>query len=138
MDENQDVPSAVRATLSVLTESRPMRRGSLSERYMKCNKSGCSCAERPQGRHGPYFSLTRGVAGSTRSRLLSAEQAKLVRRQIESGQQFRRQVEKHWAACEQWANAELEASEAASPGAAEKGGSRRRSRPRSSRRSKHL
>src|SRR6059036_1137749 len=133
MAESQEVPSAVRAALAVLAESRPMRRGSLSERYMKCNKAGCSCADRPHGRHGPYFSLTRAVAGSTRSRLLSAEQATLARRQIESGQQFRKQVEEYWKACEKWADAELEAP---AQEAAEKGGSRRRSKRRLSRRSK--
>src|SRR2546425_8686438 len=98
-------PSAVQAALSMLAVSRPMRRGSLSERYMKCNKAGCPCAERTQARHGPYFSLTRGVGGSTHSRLLSAEQAKLARQQIESAQQFRKQVEEYWQACEKWADA---------------------------------
>ncbi len=76
MANNPEAPASVRQALAALAGPRPMRRGSLSERFMKCNKSGCACTERPQARHGPYFSLTRGVAGSTRSRLLSAEQAK--------------------------------------------------------------
>jgi len=41
--------------------------------------------------------------------LLSAEEADLVRQQVDTGKQFRRQVEAYWAACEQWADAELEA-----------------------------
>src|SRR5213593_594584 len=122
MADNPEVPVAVREAFDALAAPRPMRRGSLSERHMKCNKPSCLCAKRPEARHGPYFSLTRGVAGSTRSRLLSGEQAKLARRQVESGQQFRKQVEGYWEACEKWADAELEAPEAAPSETAEKGG----------------
>jgi hypothetical protein len=60
-----------------------MRRGSLSERTVKCGKPGCRCGEDPDARHGPYFSLTRAVKGKTRSRFLISEQAALVRQQIE-------------------------------------------------------
>src|SRR5437899_6924859 len=111
MADNPEVPVAVSEAFDALAAPRPMRRGSLSERHMKCNKPSCLCSERPEARHGPYFSLTRGVAGSTRSRLLSTEQAKLARRQVESGQQFRKQVEGYWRACEKWADSELEATE---------------------------
>jgi len=88
-----------------------MRRGSLSERYVKCSKPGCPCAANPKARHGPYYSLTRAVGGQTRSRFLSAEEAERVRQQIEAGKQFRRRVEAYWTACEQWADAQLEARE---------------------------
>ena len=58
---------------------------------------------------------SRGVeGGKTRSRYLSAEQAVLVRQQVEAGQEFRRQLERYWQACEQWGDAQLEDSEAAS------------------------
>jgi hypothetical protein len=86
-----------------------MRRGSLSERYVKCSKPGCLCAERSQARHGPYYSLTRTVAGRTQSRFLSAEQALIARRQVAAGRQFRRQVDAYWEACERWADAQLAA-----------------------------
>ena len=136
MADTHELPPAVRQVVTGLSQPRPMRRGSLSERYMKCNKSGCPCAERPEARHGPYFSLTRGVGGSTRSRLLSAGQAKVVRSQIEAGQQFRKQIEDYWDACEQWADAELEASGATSQEAAKKGASKKPSMRKSSPRSK--
>ena len=136
MANTPEVPVAVRKALVALAEPRPMRRGSLSERYMKCNKPGCPCAERSQARHGPYFSLTRGVGGSTRSRLVPSEQATLARAQVEAGQQFRRQVQAYWEACEQWANAQLEAPEAAAQGAAQKRGSKEPSTRKSSPRSK--
>ena len=131
------VPRDVRSLATQLADPRPMRRGSVSERFVKCNRAGCRCAARPDARHGPYFSVSRVVKGKTRSRWLDAEQAKLVREQVEAGQQFRTHVETYWQACERWADAQLEAPAATSHEAAKKGGSKkpstRKSRPRSKR-----
>ena len=131
MPDSPLVPSAVRQLAAQLSEPKPMRRGSLSERYVKCSKPGCPCAERSQTRQGPYYSLTRAVAGRTQSRFLPAEQAALVRRQVATGRQFRQQVAAYWEACERWADAQLDAPEVAAQAAAEKGGSARPSRRRS-------
>jgi hypothetical protein len=109
MFQGWEVPAPLREAAARLAEPQPMRRGSLSERYVKCGKPGCPCASIPKARHGPYYSLTRGVGGQTRSRFLRAEEAERVRQQIQAGQQFRRRVEAYWAACEQWADAQLEA-----------------------------
>ena len=136
MHDSATVPPDVRDLAAQLTEPRPMRRGSVTERLVKCNKPSCPCADRPDARHGPYYSVSRVVKGQTRSRWLDAEQAKTVRRQVEAGQQFRKQIEAYWQACEQWADAQLAAHEATSQEAAKKGGSKRRSKPRSSPRSK--
>lgn len=114
-----------------LSEPVPLRRGSLSERLVKCGKAACPCAKDPKARHGPYFSLTRAVKGRTQSRFLSAAQAPLVGRQIERGQQFRSAVDDYWKRCEQEADRELSNPQAASQEAAKKGGSKRRSKPRS-------
>ena len=133
---DSDVPATVRDLARQLAEPRPMRRGSVSTRYVKCNKPGCSCAARTEARHGPYVSVVRVVAGKTQSRWVSAEQVVTLRRQVEAGQQFRRQVGAYWEACEQWANAQLEAPEAASQGAAQKRGSKKPSTRKSSPRSK--
>ncbi len=130
------VPAAVREVAAELVEPKPMRRGSVSERSMKCGRKECPCQEDPQARHGPYYSLTRAEGGKTRSRYLTAEQAALAQQQVEAGQQFRKHVDAYWRACEQWADSELEAPEAASQEAAKKGGSKRRSKPRSSPKSK--
>ncbi len=129
---SKDIPLRVQQRLDELAQPRPMRRGSLSERFMKCSKAGCACAADPDARHGPYFSITRGVKGSTRSRLVTAQQAQVARRQIEAGQEFRQRVESYWEACEQWADAQLEATGAASQEAVKRGGSREPSMPRSS------
>jgi hypothetical protein len=131
-------PAPVRQLAAELAKPRPMRRGSVSERSMKCGRMECRCQEDPQARHGPYYSLTRAKGGKTRSRYLTTEQAALARDQVEAGQEFRKQVEAYWQACEQWADAELEDTLAASQEAARKGASKRRSKRRSSPRSKHL
>lgn len=104
----------------------PMRRGSLTERFVKCSRPGCPCADDPAARHGPYLSLTRAVQGTTRTRLIAPALADTVRRQIETGRQFREASARYWAACERLADAELDALAPAG----EKGGSRRRSRRR--------
>ena len=130
------VPINVRKAAEQLGEPKPMRRGSVTERYMKCGKKGCRCHDDAQARHGPYYSMTRGECGQTRSRYLSAEQAAVARQQLEVGQKFRKYVEDYWQACERWADAQLDAPEAASLEAAKKGASKRPSTPRSSRRSK--
>jgi len=54
------VPPEVHELAAELADVQPMRRGSLSERAIRCGKPGCACAEDPKSRHGPYFSLTRG------------------------------------------------------------------------------
>jgi hypothetical protein len=113
-----------------------MRRGSLSERKVKCSKPGCPCGQDPKARHGPYYSLTRAVSGRTHSRFLSPPQAEVVQEQIEAGRKFRSQVDDYWEACEHWADRQLEDSAAASPGAAKKGRSKRTSGPRVPKKSK--
>jgi hypothetical protein len=114
-----------------LAQPKPMRRGSLSERFVKCSKSGCPCATDPKARHGPYFSLTRAVNGRTQSRLVSRLQAEMVQRQIEAGHEFRLQVDAYWKICEQWADEEVEGTSAQTAEAVQKGGSKRASKPKS-------
>src|SRR6266705_3058569 len=130
------VPSDVVTLAEQLADAQPMRRGSLSERYVKCSKPDCPCCESDDARHGPYYSVSRVVNGRTQSRWLNAEEAEIVRRQVERGQQFRKKVEAYWEACEQWADTQLETLEAASAGAAKKGASKRRLKPKSSRKSR--
>lgn len=123
------VPPQVRQLATEIADVRPMRRGSLSERTVKCSKPGCACAQDPKARHGPYYSLTHAVGGKTHSRFLTEKQADLVRQQIDSGRKFRGRVDALWEASEQWADSQL-TGVSASPGEAKKGGSRRISRTR--------
>jgi hypothetical protein len=134
--DNTAPPAHLRQLAAELAEPKPMRRGSLSERTIKCSKPGCRCAEDPKARHGPYFSLTRSVEGKTRSRFLTPEQAALARQQIAAGHEFRTKLEAYWQGCEDWADRELEGSPTAFAREAEKGGFKRTSKTKSSRRSK--
>src|SRR6266567_7282893 len=130
------VPSDVVTLAEQLADAQPMRRGSLSERYVKCSKPDCPCCESEDARHGPYYSVSRVVNRKTQSRWLNTEEAKIVRRQVEQGQKFRKKVEAYWEACERWADAQLETLEAASAEVAKKGASKRRLKPKSSRKSR--
>jgi hypothetical protein len=129
MTNHTDVPPQVAELSAALCQPRPMRRGTVNERRMKCGQAHCACQRDPQSRHGPYYMLTQAAGGKTRSRYVSADQVPKLRRQIEAGREFRQQVEAYWSACEHWADAELEQTQAAE--AAEKKGSRRASGKRS-------
>jgi len=129
-------PAQLRQLAAELAEPQPMRRGSLSERSVKCSKPGCPCAQDPKARHGPHYSLTRAVRGKTHSRFLAPEQAAVAREQIEAGHTFRTKLEAYWQGCEDWADRQLQASPTASVEEAEKGGFRRTSKRKSSRKSK--
>lgn len=136
MVDREELGRRARQAAAMLARAMPMRRGVVGERYMKCGKAGCTCHQEGGARHGPYFSLTRGVAGSTRSKYLTAAQAAEARHQVEAGREFRRQVEAYWQVCEQWADAELEEQGATSATTEKKGGSEKRWTRRSSPRSK--
>src|SRR5215472_6420458 len=129
------VPSRIVQLVASFSHPEPIRRGSLYERRMKCGQEGCACQHDPKAAHGPYFTLTQKVDGKTHSRYISPEQAPVVRRQIESGRQFRERVEAYWEACERWADEQLEAIPV-SAAEAEKGGSPRTWKARSPRKSK--
>ena len=123
--------AVIRSRLSAqLADPIPMRRGSLTARTVKCSRPGCPCKDRAEARHGPYFSLTRTVAGTTQTRLIAEAQADTVRRQIETGRQFRDATELYWGACERLADGEIERLVAPAADRREKGGSVRRSRRR--------
>ena len=134
MPEDVTVPPAVHMRATQLAAPRPMRRGSITERYVRCHKPNCPCTERDDARHGPYYSVSRVVKGRTQSRWLDAAHVPLARQQVAAGREFREQIEAYWQVCEHWADTQLDTAGAASVReAAQKGGSKRRS-PRKSRR----
>src|ERR1700722_19630960 len=122
------VPAPIALLVAAFSQPEPIRRGSLYERRMKCGQATCACQDDPKAAHGPYFTLTQKVGGKTRSRYIPPEQAPVVRRQIESGRQFRERVDAYWEACERWADAQLKGSQTASSEAAEKGAPNRPSK----------
>jgi hypothetical protein len=130
MINHTTLPPRVEELSAALSQPRPMRRGTVNERRMKCGQAGCACQRDPKARHGPYYMLTQATGGKTRSRYIGAEQVAVLRRQIEAGREFRRQVEAYWEACEQWADTELKQTVVRRL-ADEKKGSRRASGKRS-------
>lgn len=134
MPTSPSVPPDIRQLATDLADPKPMRRGSVSERTIKCGKPTCACAQDPKARHGPYYSLTHAVDGKTQSRFLTEQQADVVRQQIDAGREFRGRVDAFWEACEQWADTQLAE---VSPSTAEvKKNSKRIFSPKSPRKSK--
>lgn len=122
-----EIPPRVRQLANELAQPQPLRRGSVSERMIKCGKVG----------HGPYYSLTWAVEGKTHSQFLTAEQAAMAKQQIAAGREFHHNVSTYSEVCQDWADTQLELSAAASSGEAKKKGSKRTSKKKSSRKSKH-
>src|SRR6266700_1761600 len=102
MAASPEVPLRVRQLVTELAQPQTMRRGSVSPRSIKCGKAVCACHRDPKARHGPYYSLTQAVAGKTRSRFLSTEEASVAQQQIAAGRKFREQLDTYWGACEEW------------------------------------
>jgi hypothetical protein len=66
--------------------------GSLTRRYTTCGKPGCRCQASPPRPHGPYYQLTRKVAGKTVTTRLTAGQAARYPEWIASQRELRRLI----------------------------------------------
>jgi hypothetical protein len=64
---------------SILGDLRP---GSLVERYRKCGKPNCHCAQPGEAGHGPSWSLTHNVKGKTLTRIIPEALVPQTREQI--------------------------------------------------------
>lgn len=73
-----------------LADIGDMRQGTLTERYLKCGKLGCRCAKEDDYKHGPHFSLTKGVNGKTVTRTIPKRAVESTKAQIKEFQEFRR------------------------------------------------
>jgi hypothetical protein len=65
------------------------RPGCLVERYRKCGKPNCRCAQPDEPGHGPSWSLTRDVKGKTTTKIIPKEFVPRTREQIEEYQRLR-------------------------------------------------
>jgi hypothetical protein len=70
---------AIRAELAALDV---LCSGTLLKRMKTCGSASCRCAHDPKARHGPYYEWGHMRAGKLVHRLVSAEQAELLRRAI--------------------------------------------------------
>jgi len=67
-----------------------MSQGSVVCRYTRCGKPGCRCQASPPLPHGPYYQLTRKVAGKTVTTRLTASQAARYAEWIANQRELRR------------------------------------------------
>jgi hypothetical protein len=121
----------VRAALGAVRELRP---GALVGRYRPCGKPTCHCAQPGDPGHGPCWSLTRVVGGKTVTKVIPAAAVARTQAQIAEHRRFRELAREVVEVGEQLCDARLQG--AASPEAAQKGGSVRPSRRRRAARSR--
>jgi len=67
--------------------------GSLARRYTTCGKPGCHCQATPPRPHGPYYQLTRKVAGKTVTTRLTPGQAARYAEWIANQRELRRLID---------------------------------------------
>lgn len=126
----------LKAKISSVGDMRP---GCLVGRYRKCGKANCRCAASGATGHGPSWSLTHDVQGKTVTKVIPAGDAvERTKEQIEEHRRFRAWSRELVALSEQLCDAKLQAPKATSYEVAKKRGSKRASRPKSSRKSKRL
>lgn len=113
--------------LTELASIGDLRPGSLVERYRKCGKPNCHCANETDGGHGPSWSLTRQVAGKTVTRVIPAKALDATREQMAEYRRFRELSAEFIEVSAQLCDARLRMNKASSePAQAEKGGSGKR------------
>jgi len=67
---------------AALNEMEHLCSGTLLRRMKVCGKSGCRCAQDPAARHGPYYEWGHMKGGKLVHRMVSPEQAEILRRAI--------------------------------------------------------
>ena len=112
-----------------------MRAGSLTARFRRCGKAGCHCARPDDPGHGPVLSLTRHENGRTVTRIIPAHAEADTRARIAEHRRFRRLSKELVAVSTALSEARLAAGSEQTSGAVKKGASRKRSGPRSARKS---
>jgi hypothetical protein len=116
-----------------LATVRDMRPGSLVERYRRCGKPGCRCAQPGDPGHGPSWSLTHAVSGKTETKIIPPGAVEETQEQIATYRRFRNQVRALVETSEKLCDARLRGSGATSEAETEKRDFSRASQMRSSR-----
>ena len=109
-----------------LAEIGDMRPGSLVERFRKCGKPTCHCAEKDAPGHGPCYSLTHAVAGKTVTRIIPKGAAvERTRQQLAEYQRFRHLVQELVTLSEQICEAQIPSASVPGPAPVKKNFARR-------------
>jgi Ni,Fe-hydrogenase III large subunit len=82
----------VESLLEKLRAVGPMHKGTVNERYQRCNKPTCWCADRSKQGHGPVYVLTWKENQVTRAKTLRADEILEARQLIENQRAFERLV----------------------------------------------
>jgi hypothetical protein len=111
-----EVPRVKRDELNArLAANGNMGSGSLVERFRRCGKPTCHCAQKDSPGHGPRYSLTRPILGKTMTRIiLKRPPVARTREQIAQYRRFRDLSQELTAVSEQICDAQLPS--AAAPG----------------------
>ena len=91
-DDLDQLARRYRALAARLGELGYISPGSLVRRYTTCGKPGCRCQASPPQPHGPYYQLTRKIAGKTTTRRLTSDQAARYAEWISNQRELRRTV----------------------------------------------
>jgi hypothetical protein len=114
---------------SKLAQVGDMRPGSLVERFRKCGKATCHCAQPASEAHGPSWSLTRAVGGKTVTKVIAPGSAvEQTKAQIAEYRRFRKVVQELIELSVQVCDQKLR--EQSAPSGGKKNGTRRRARSR--------
>jgi hypothetical protein len=117
-----------------LAATGDFRPGSVNATWRRCGKPNCACAREGHRGHGPRWLWTRSAGGRTRSRQLAPAEVEKVRAELANYREFTaltgQIIEVSEAICEARPPVPAAGGSPAPP-AGEKGGSARRSRPRS-------
>jgi hypothetical protein len=114
-----------------------LRLGSLIYRHRKCGKPNCACSNPEHEGHGCWV-ISKTVSGKTvMSTVPSEEQLDQVEQQLEEGRRFWKLAEEFAETSDELNRWRLAKQTAEAKATAKKGASKRLSRPRSSRKSRH-
>ena len=64
--------------------------GTLAKRTKRCGQAACRCARDPDARHGPYYEWGRMKGGKLVNRMVSLDEATMLRRAIANYRGVRR------------------------------------------------
>ncbi len=123
----------LRAQIAAVGDLRP---GSLVERFRRCGKPTCHCAEPGARAHGPSYSLTHAVEGKTITKIIPAPAVERTRAQIAEHRRFRELTRRFVEVNEQLCEVRLASSDEETSNAGKKNSSARSSRRKSPPRSK--
>lgn len=124
----------LKAQIAALGDMRP---GFLVGRYRKCGKPNCHCARRDSEGHGPNWSLTRRVDGKTVTQVIPpGSSVERTKEHLAEYKRFRQLVGKLIEVSERLCSAQIKGFRRGPGETPEKRGSKKSSRPKSSRKSK--